>query len=716
MKKGNHRFLRYTIIIGMLFISIVPVGAYYVSIAQVTDSEVYLPIISSGLNPSGAESTSTPLPSISPTDTPSPTSSNQPIQTSTPTSIPAPTIVPSPTLTLAHENLFNSLGLADTDLTNEQLTMLDMYTAEPTTNEINLVEIRFNLLDTSDEINLNLLLNTDINSVLERKEVHSADSYSWYGVNEDGLSNAIFVVDGNDVVGTIRTNDNLFRLYPIGDDLHVVILIDESAFPNDHPPQTQVGLLAATTLQESIYSRNSVVSSISGYGISTFENRSLLRVLVAYTSAALSEDPNIENVIQLAIDETNQSYINSDVNIRLQLANMYLTSYTEVDIPTDLDRFATPSDGFMDEVFAERNENNADIAILIGTSSYGSCGQASDIFTSLDSAFAVVRRTCATGNYSFGHEIGHILGARHNPEADNSVTPFPYGHGFRNDAGNWRTIMSYNCPGGCPRLQFWSNPNMSNATTNMGTVAQHDNARVLNQYVQGNWHDFFCISNEVCGVGDFDGDGKDDIILFKRNTGSGNRRGDVIVSLSDGTQFDPDAAQGGTAVWHDFFCIGDEVCGVGDFDGDGKDDIILFKRSTGSGNRRGDVIVSLSDGTQFDPDTTQGGTAVWHDFFCIGDEVCGVGDFNGDGKDDIILFKRNVGPGNTRGDVIISLSNWAGRWNAIGGQVSWSVQLSAWSIVSILYALQRDNLCVVSNDFLWKSRRRYDDCRGGFGA
>jgi len=63
-----------------------------------------------------------------------------------------------------------------------------------------------------------------------------------------------------------------------------------------------------------------------------------------------------------------------------------------------------------------------------------------------------------------------------------------------------------------------------------------------------------------------------------------------------------------------------------------------------------------------------------------------------------------------------SANNWAGRWNAIGGQVSWSVQLSAWSIVSILYALQRDNLCVGSNDFLWKSRRRYDDCRGGFGA
>src|SRR5207253_1221213 len=47
-------------------------------------------------------------------------------------------------------------------------------------------------------------------------------------------------------------------------------------------------------------------------------------------------------------------------------------------------------------------------------------------------------------------------------------------------APSWRTIMSYNCPAGCTRLQYWSNPNIQFGGIAMGTTATNDNARVLN--------------------------------------------------------------------------------------------------------------------------------------------------------------------------------------------------------------------------------------------
>jgi hypothetical protein len=69
-----------------------------------------------------------------------------------------------------------------------------------------------------------------------------------------------------------------------------------------------------------------------------------------------------------------------------------------------------------------------------------------------------VHHDCAATTYSLAHEIGHLIGARHDLNLDKTMTPFPYGHGYVNGT-KWRDIMSYkeSC-GGCPRLPVWSSP------------------------------------------------------------------------------------------------------------------------------------------------------------------------------------------------------------------------------------------------------------------
>ncbi|MDR1343695.1 MAG: T9SS type A sorting domain-containing protein, partial [Prevotellaceae bacterium] len=85
-------------------------------------------------------------------------------------------------------------------------------------------------------------------------------------------------------------------------------------------------------------------------------------------------------------------------------------------------------------------------------------------------------------NYSFGHEIGHLLGCRHDPYVDNTQTPFAYGHGYVNPSNTWRTIMAYpDACGSCTRLLYWSNPNVTYGGVPMGTTSTNNNTRVWNE-------------------------------------------------------------------------------------------------------------------------------------------------------------------------------------------------------------------------------------------
>jgi hypothetical protein len=87
-------------------------------------------------------------------------------------------------------------------------------------------------------------------------------------------------------------------------------------------------------------------------------------------------------------------------------------------------------------------------------------------------AFSVVSRNCATGYYSFAHELGHNLGCQHDhANAGNGAYSFSYGH--RSSGNQWRTIMSY-APG--TRIQHFSSPDVVYAGEPTGVPEGNANA------------------------------------------------------------------------------------------------------------------------------------------------------------------------------------------------------------------------------------------------
>jgi hypothetical protein len=161
------------------------------------------------------------------------------------------------------------------------------------------------------------------------------------------------------------------------------------------------------------------------------------------------------------------------------------------------------------------------------------------------------------------------------------------------------------------------------------------------------WHDFFCVGQQVCQLGDVNGDGKLDAVAFVRDATPG-QQGDVWVSLSNGSSFEVQPRKA-----HDFFCVGQQQCALGDVNGDGKADAILFTRDTTPG-QQGDVWVALSDGLTFG--APLGAPQKWHDSFCLGQQVCAVGDVNGDGRADVVTFIRDATAGQLE-DIWVGLSN-----------------------------------------------------------
>ncbi|MDX1440189.1 MAG: zinc-dependent metalloprotease [Rubricoccaceae bacterium] len=303
-------------------------------------------------------------------------------------------------------------------------------------------------------------------------------SFTWYGQPEPSGETSIFVVRGSMVTGTIRANSQLFFLRPLSGDLHALALMDENAFIDHEPDFAEVEARSAA-----FYQTRAGTSILDAIRAGNAQGGNMVYVIVGYTPMAASQVGDIDALILLAIAETNTGYSNSDIEPRAALAHKFETAQNgSGSFSTDVPRLIATSDGWYDEIHPLRDTYGADVGILM-TRNYGSsCGRASTILADdATEAFAGVAQDCATGYYTFAHEIGHLQGARHNPETDPSSSPFTYGHGKYYAPGSWRTVMSYNCSSGCTRVLHWSNPDVDYLGEPTGDVTLRDNARVLDE-------------------------------------------------------------------------------------------------------------------------------------------------------------------------------------------------------------------------------------------
>jgi hypothetical protein len=309
------------------------------------------------------------------------------------------------------------------------------------------------------------------------------DKVVWVGEGENGSQAVLTMVRGV-VTGTVFADNRTFEITIDPDGQYTVTELDPGAFPTDDPmfDDFQFEVLEApdSFVGDEAVAAATTEAALTGTPVT-------IDVMIVWTPAAEAASGGkaaMESLALNSVANANLIYSNSGIGAQLKLVYAALVNWVETptSISTDLNAIRSTGDGKLEEVHALRTQYGADVVSLFGQgyTKSGACGIGS-LMTTVSTSFAsaafnVVDRTCAVGNLSYAHEVGHNQGLHHDPANATSSPSYPYAYGYQNPSGLFRTVMSY---GGATRIAYMSNPTVTYSGVPTGTSSQ-DNARALN--------------------------------------------------------------------------------------------------------------------------------------------------------------------------------------------------------------------------------------------
>jgi hypothetical protein len=338
-------------------------------------------------------------------------------------------------------------------------------------------------------VRMDFFADAQFNVTLDRVENQGAD-LAWSG-HIEGMdrSSATFVVSGNYITGSVNPgNGRIYQIRTADDGMQWALEIDQSRFPKDEADSVPA-IPAVPAANPGLSARDVPTAADDGATID---------VLVLWTPAARVAAgglTQIQQLVQLGIAETNTAYSNSGIVQRVRLVDSEELNYTESTggIAKDLLQIATSP-----TVAALRDKYGADVVSLWVSTSESACGigylLADPTFSPSSLApygFSVAELDCATGYYTFGHEMGHNMGAAHakddlNPDGSVPAGAYAYSNGYKQTIGTdrFRTVMAYDCNPSCVRIQYFSNPAVTYHSMPVGidpnSPLSADNALTLN--------------------------------------------------------------------------------------------------------------------------------------------------------------------------------------------------------------------------------------------
>jgi hypothetical protein len=305
------------------------------------------------------------------------------------------------------------------------------------------------------------------NFVAQRR---GSDDSSWYGVTREG-GIAVFAQHDNHLAGMVQTAHQIYRVVDRSDGGYALVRVahNQGHIDGVAPAASASGTPAFCSTPLASQAPSTVVD-----------------VLVMYTQVAhdeiLKNHKDIGAQIKLAIEQANAVSSHSKVNVVFRIVGTAQTSDTENGYNAEAiaSWLVAPCDNHFDDVVRQRDTYGADLAVLIADVKGVDVGWVADIALDPRNAFAVVDYHALDATWAFAHELGHLMGLRH--DTDQSNTPCPDDHGFLHEDGlnnTWSDVMANDCGDGCEVQSVWSSPDLQHNGSPMGMDGVSNAARML---------------------------------------------------------------------------------------------------------------------------------------------------------------------------------------------------------------------------------------------
>lgn len=376
-------------------------------------------------------------------------------------------------------SLLSEISMNESSLNAEQLVRYQKLTQNPMYQSFYFVAV--NPLSEVEEdgrlsIDLQFLPCNHLTFQLSRGSYTDDMNYEWYGKEDNQesectMTNLTILGLGNEYIGNLTFDEKSFELFDLTGGVRVLCESDLS-----QTKETECGM------------KNHTSHPVDEPPMQPFAACEVVitRVLVLFTAAAQSAEPNIQARANLAISQINSAFANSQVfgvGTQVVLAGVQSLSFTETSNNTPDNNILTDIQALATNTTAQslRNQYNADLVVLFTNGNYGTIfGIVHNIGPVFNSGFTIVQANASTGGrLTFAHEVAHLFGGLHD---DDPTHGFAHGFTFHTGflgLGPKRFTTMARLPKNKTRLSHYSNPNVSFIGKATGTSSSNDNARQI---------------------------------------------------------------------------------------------------------------------------------------------------------------------------------------------------------------------------------------------
>ncbi len=283
---------------------------------------------------------------------------------------------------------------------------------------------------------------------------------SWIGTFDDAPGSSLILTKARGAVtGFANYKDQTFEILPSTAGKHVLFAVDSQRVPKGDDGMIKSSSGGGDVLTSSTTSTYGIGGTTLAVGSAVVQD---LLVVYTATSATTWGQATLESMINSAVQSANQAYVNSGVNVTLNLVGLQQVALKESGSGMQATLSALKADSTIKSL---RDKLAADMVVMVSQDSDW-CGYASLNWMTFNGvttwdAYAVNYSSCLSNN-TLAHEVGHLQQLDHNRENGNGTSgKYPYSYGYRKCVtGGFMDIMSYSCSGAARILQF-STPNLT---------------------------------------------------------------------------------------------------------------------------------------------------------------------------------------------------------------------------------------------------------------